>query len=233
MHIIVNASIEWCLWWASFGFFQNLEDKSMNALGPNIYWSRWGAQLHRTCFGAVSFHAICAIQGHQHKKVYSPAWVNEILSLISKFSTNPLTPTKFQDTYFPCSLDWALQISNRGREQGYKTRSGASPLQSSSGQSDPWGAVERAAKPLLPLQGPNRGLETPPLEPLFVALEGSKRIELWRPNWTTVKTNLVSGSAAPATALLHVDARHTVKLGSSQKWRQHLQVAGSVLCSIW
>ena len=80
----LNASIEWCLWWASFGFFQNLEDKSMNALGPNIYWPRWGAQSHCTCFGAVSLHAICAIQGHQHKKVYSPACVNEILSLISK-----------------------------------------------------------------------------------------------------------------------------------------------------
>ena len=82
----LNASIEswWCLWWASFGFFQNLEDKSMNALGPNIYWPRWGAQSHCTCFGAVSLHAICAIQGHQHKKVYSAACFNEILSLISK-----------------------------------------------------------------------------------------------------------------------------------------------------
>ena len=80
----LNASIEWCLWWESFSFFQNLEDKSMNALGPNIYWPRWGAQSHCTCFGAVSLHAICAIQGHQHKKVYSPACFNEILSLISK-----------------------------------------------------------------------------------------------------------------------------------------------------
>ena len=80
----LNASLEWCLWWASFGFFQNLEDKSMNALGTNIYWPRWGAQSHNTCFGAVSLHAICAIQGHQHKKVYSPSCFNEILSLISK-----------------------------------------------------------------------------------------------------------------------------------------------------
>ena len=83
----LNASLEWCLWWASFGFFQNLEDKSMNVLGPNIYWPRWGAQSHRTCLRAVSLHAndaICAMQGHQHKKVYSPACVNEILSLISK-----------------------------------------------------------------------------------------------------------------------------------------------------
>ena len=39
-------------------------------------------------------------------------------------------------------------------------------------------AVERAAQPLLPLQGPKRGLKTPPLEPLFVALEGSKGIEV-------------------------------------------------------
>ncbi len=35
----------------------------------------------RTCSGAVSFDAICDIQGRQLKKVYSPACVNEILSL--------------------------------------------------------------------------------------------------------------------------------------------------------
>ena len=45
------------------------------------------------------------------------------------FSTNPLSPTIFQETYFPCSLDSALQILNRGREQAYETRSGASQRQ--------------------------------------------------------------------------------------------------------
>ena len=41
---------------------------------------------------------------------------------------NPLSPTKFHDTYFPCSLVSVLQILSRGREQAYETvtRSGAS-----------------------------------------------------------------------------------------------------------
>jgi len=36
------------------------------------------------CSPFDSIAAICAIQGHQHKKGYSPACVNEILSLNSK-----------------------------------------------------------------------------------------------------------------------------------------------------
>ncbi len=62
-------------------------------------------------------------------------------------------------------------LLNRGREQGYKTRSGTSPWQTSSwapGQNNLCGVLERAAQPFLPLQG-LWNLESP-----FVALEFSK-----------------------------------------------------------
>ncbi len=97
----------------------------------------------------------------------------------------------FLDLWIQHSKFW-LEVENKVTKSDQEPPRGkAAP-----GQSDPWGPVERAAQPLLPLQGPNRGLKTPPLEQLFVDLEGSKGIELRRPNWTTVKTNLVSGSIA-------------------------------------
>ena len=49
----------------------------------------------------------------------------------------PTESHKFQYTYFPCSLDSVLQILNRGREQAYETRSGASLRQSRSWTSLP------------------------------------------------------------------------------------------------
>ena len=54
-----------------------------------------------------------------------------------RFATNWQSPTSFQDSYFPCSLDSVLQILNRGREQAFETIPGASPRQSRSWTSMP------------------------------------------------------------------------------------------------
>ena len=77
------------------------------------------------------------------------------------------------------------------------------------GQSDPWGAVERAAQPLLPLQGPIRGLKTPPLEQLFLALESftsdlkdEARMTSGKSEWPACARHC---SDSNVTALLSVD----------------------------
>ena len=115
------------------------------------------------------------------------------------FATNPMSPTNFQETYFPCSLDSALQILNRGREQAYETRSGASLRQSRSWISRPMRCSWKGCPAIVASSGGPRNPTPWAFPPLFVDLEGSRRLGF---RWIPIKPRCL------LTKVLEVTARH-------------------------
>ena len=140
------------------------------------------------------------------------------------FATNPLSPTNFQETYFPCSLDSALQILNRGREQAYETRSGASLRQSRSWISRPMRCSWKGCPAIVASSGGPRNPTPWAFPPLFVDLEGSRRLGipcLASPTCQAWQVPLVKESdGAGGSIAARRRTTHTVKLGSFKKWRQ-------------